>query len=293
MRLNHNMFSLSAYKRYNKVVNENATAISRISTGLKIKSAKDNPKKIGQCTQIDMQLKSLNSASKNVQDTASLIQTAESGMNEMTSMLQRMRTLAVSAANGTKSEFDINVIQNEMNQLKEEITALSKNTTFNKVKMIGDTPKNPGATDPYEAVQAGSADTLVGFLSNERITINFYNLSSDNLIDDKGNKLSGVDVTSSDNAAKAINTIDAAINTVSKIRSEYGAVSQRLDTTATNIESNNVLINKAQSEIQDADIATEMVEYSRTNILYESSIAIIAQTNRIPMNALEALRNSR
>ena len=290
MRLNHNMFSLSAFRTYSKSMVDNSTALERLSTGSKLNSAKDNPKKIGESSLIRIQLKSLESSTRNVQDGMSMIQTAESGLNEISSMLQRMRTLTVQAGNETYSDDDRQKMQDEIEQLKEGINEISSNTAFNGVKMLGANVKDPNT---YVAGQSASSENiLIGYLSNERMNISYFNVSCKYLKDGNGDALSDVKVTSLPEVDKAYSVIDSAISTIAKIRSEYGAQSQRLESTADHIDSNSILMNTAESDIEDADMAEEIMEYSRTDILRQAAIGIIKQTNEIPMNALQILRNS-
>ena len=290
MRLNHNMFSLSAYKTYSKNRVQNSTALERISTGSKLNAAKDNPKKIGESSTIKIQLRSLESSTRNVQDGISMIQTAESGLNEISSMLQRMRTLVVTAGNETYTADDRQKMQDEIEELKEGINEIANNTAFNGVKMLAADVKDP---DNYVAGQSASTENiLIGYLSNERMPISYFNVSCQYLKNDDGDSLQEVKVTSLSDTDKAYSVIDSAISMVAKIRSEYGAQSQRLESTADHIDSNSILMNTAESSIADADIAEEIIEYSRTDILTQASINIIKQTNEIPMNALQILRNS-
>ena len=290
MRLNHNMFSLSAYRTYSKNMVQNSTALERISTGSKLNASKDNPKKIGESSIIRIQLKSLESSTRNVQDGISMIQTAESGLNEISSMLQRMRTLTVQAGNETYSDDDRQKMQDEIEELKEGINDIANNTTFNGVRMLGANVKD---SNTYVAGQSASSENiLIGYLSNERMNISYFNVSCNYLKDENGVALSDIKVTSLAEADKAYSVIDSAISTIAKIRSEYGAQSQRLESTADHIDANSILMNTAESNIVDADMAEEIMEYSRTDILRQAAIGIIKQTNEIPMNALQILRNS-
>lgn len=289
MRLNHNMFSLSAYKTYSKSTTQNATALERISTGSILNSAKDNPKKIGQSSQLRMQLKSLESASKNIQDSISMLQTAEGGLNEASSMLQRMRKLTVAAGDGAMAQDDRQKIQDEIEELKAGINDIAKNTTFNGVKMIGADVQGTynNNNNPIQV------ETMIGFLSNEKMDISYYNVSCDYLVDKNGMSLSDVTVFNEQDLENAFSIIDNAIDTIAKIRSEYGAQSQRLESSSDHISANSILISSTQSSIFDTDLAAEIMEYSRTDILRQASISVIAQTNQIPMNALQVLNNSR
>lgn len=290
MRLNHNMYSLSAYKTYTKTLSAQSTAMERISSGLKLNSAKDNPRKIGQSEQMNAQIKSLESANRNIQDGVSMIQTAEGGLSEISSMLTRMKELTVKASNGINSETDLIAMQDEIDQLKAGIDEISSNTEFNGVKILGYTTSDGTSSGTGDTVAArlkvADKSALVGYLSKEKVQIGYYNVSTNNL------DVNDIDLMTLDGANSANNKVDEAIKSISKIRGENGAVGNRLDSTLDNLNNNQTLIESARSTITDADIASEMLEYSRTNILYQSSVAIIAQTNQIPMNALRALQNT-
>lgn len=290
MRLNHNMYSLSAYKTYTKTLSAQSTAMERISSGLKLNSAKDNPRKIGQSEQMNAQIKSLESANRNIQDGVSMIQTAEGGLSEISSMLTRMKELTVKASNGINSETDLIAMQDEIDQLKAGIDEISSNTEFNGVKILGYTTSDGTSSGTGDTVAArlkvADKSALVGYLSKEKVQIGYYNVSTNNL------DVNDIDLMTLDGANSANNKVDEAIKSISKIRGENGAVGNRLDSTLDNLNNNQTLIESARSTITDADIASEMLEYSRTNILYQSSVAIIAQTNQIPMNALRAFQNT-
>lgn len=286
MRLNHNMLSLSAFNTYKKSLAENSTALERISTGLKINSAKDNPNKIAQSEQMRIQIKCLESANKNVQDASSMVQTAEGAMQEVSNIMNRMRQLAVSASDGSKSEGDKAAIQNELDQLKAGLDDLANNTEFNGIKIIG----NEEVSNNKYPVHTS---TIIGAMAGEEINIPQYNVSTDVLKDSKGNTIRDIDLSNSDSANAAIKTIDEVINTVGSIRSKFGALSSRFESTADNLDANTSILESAESSIRDADIAAEMMEIVRTNILSQSSIGLIVQTNNMPQDSLRILQNSR
>ena len=138
MRLNHNMSSLSIYNGYKKNLINNKSAIERLSTGIKINSAKDNPNKIGQSEQMRIQIKSLQAVQRNLQDGTSMLQTADGALQEVNNTLARIKELSVSAANGSKSESEKEIIQNEIEEMKKNIDDLANNTEFNGVKLLCD-----------------------------------------------------------------------------------------------------------------------------------------------------------
>ncbi|MGG7176586.1 flagellin [Clostridium paraputrificum] len=280
MRLNHNMNSLGIYNTYKKNLIQNSTSIDRISSGTKINSAKDNPSKIGQSENMRIQLKSLQAAQRNLQDGASMVQATDSALQEANNILARMKELAVSAADGTKSDADKLTIQNEIDQMKRGIDDLANNTEFNGVKLIGDEKVFNNDYPSYK-------ETVIGAMVGEQMRIPTYNISSQVLKDDKGNRLTDVDVVNK--AADAIYTIDKSITEVSNIRGRYGAIQSRFETSSNNLEQNTMVVEKAESSLRDTDIAIEMAELARTQILNDTSLALIAQSNQIPQEALRVL----
>ena len=138
MRLNHNMNSLNCFNRYKKNIKQNSIAMNKISTGMQINSAKDNPNKIGQSEQMRIQLKSLKSAQRSVQDATSMLQSADGALGEANSILARMKELAVQASNDINNVMDRQAMQDEMKQLQNNLFDLANNTEFNGVKLIGE-----------------------------------------------------------------------------------------------------------------------------------------------------------
>ena len=283
MRLSHNMNSLSTYNVYRKNIDANASALEKISSGTRINSAKDNPNKIGQSEQFRLQIKSLEAAQRNVQDAASMIQTADGALQEVNNTLSRMREIAVSAADGTKSPQDKVTIQEEMNQLKNNLNDLANNTEFNGVKMLGSPDVQNNDYPVYKNI-------VIGIMVDEQSRIPLYNTSCSSLKDANNNRLENVDVTTTLGASQAIKTIDASINIVSDIRAKYGALSNRFESTSLNAETKGVLLENADSSIRDTDVAVEMVEVARTKLINDTSLALIAQSNRLPMDALRTLQ---
>lgn len=286
MRLSHNMNSLRLNNTYQKNLKDNMSAIGKISSGVKINSAKDNPNKIAQSEQMRIQIKSLQSAQRNLQDGQSMLQTADGALGEANSILARMKELAVSAANGTKSQEDRAVIQLEINAMKEAINSLSKDTEFNGVKLIGN--ENISSND-YPSYM----DTVIGAMVGEKVRIPAYNISSSFLHDKDGNTLRDIDVIDLGKVGEAINVIDASIDAISNIRSKYGALSNRFESSADNLAQNTLTVEKADSSLRDTDIALEMAELSRTQILNQTGIALIAQSNNFPQDALKVLERIR
>lgn len=276
MRLNKNMYSLNIHHSYKQQLAKNTTALERISTGSKINSSKDNPIKLGQSENIRMQLRGLQSAERNLQDGISMIQTADSAMGNINDALIRMRELTVQASNGSLTEGDKEIIQTEINQLKDHIDKTAKNTEFNGNKLLVADGVTDNNNPTYNVMQAGGN-------VNDQMKIPQFNLSTEVL------ELEGIDVLGE--PGEALNTIDKAISTVNAARSKYGALQQRMETSAQNLSQSSYNLERADSNLRDADIAIEMANYSKTMILQEAATAIMKQTNNFPSDVLRILEN--
>lgn len=278
MRININMKSLGIYSGYKKNIIDNSAAMEKISSGKKINSAKDNPLKIEQSENFKMQIRALEMANKNLQDSSSMIQVADSTMGTISEALIRMKELTVQAASETTNEADRNIIQSEIDQLKSYIDDTANNTEFNGNKLLVNGNVTDNSKPKYVEMQIGAN---VG----DSIGIPFFNVSSETLGIDK------LDVV--DDATKALNSIDEALKEVNGCRAKYGAVQNRLETSIEITSSSSYIYEKSSSDINDADIALEMAEIARTSILMESATAMMAQSNNFPKDMLNILANLR
>ena len=278
MRININMKSLGIYSGYKKNIIANSAAMEKISSGKKINSAKDNPLKIEQSENFKMQIRALEMANKNLQDSSSMIQVADSTMSTISEALIRMKELTVQAASETTNEADRNIIQSEIDQLKSYIDDTANNTEFNGNKLLVNENVTDNSKPKYVEMQIGAN---VG----DSIGIPFFNVSSETLGIDK------LDVVN--DATKALNSIDEALKDVNGCRAKYGAVQKRLETSIEITSSSSYIYEKSSSDINDADIALEMAEIARTSILMESATAMMAQSNNFPKDMLNILANLR
>ena len=278
MRININMKSLGIYSGYKKNIIDNSAAMKKISSGKKINSAKDNPLKIEQSENFRMQIRALEMANKNLQDSSSMIQAADSTMGTISEALIRMKELTVQAASETTNEADRNIIQSEIEQLKSYIDDTANNTEFNGNKLLVNGNVTDNSKPKYVEMQIGAN---VG----DSIGIPFFNVSSETLGIDK------LDVVN--DATKALNSIDEALKDVNGCRAKYGAVQKRLETSIEITSSSSYIYEKSSSDINDADIALEMAEIARTSILMESATAMMAQSNNFPKDMLNILANLR
>ena len=278
MRININMKSLGIYSGYKKNIAANSAAMERISSGKKINSAKDNPLKIEQSENFRMQIRSLEMANKNLQDSTSMIQVADTAMGTISEALIRMKELTVQAANEVTNEADRKLIQDEIDVLRSHIDDTAKNTEFNGNKLLVNGNVTDNSKPDYVEMQIGAN---VG----DSIGIPFFNVSSETLGIDK------LDVVN--DATKALNSIDEALKDVNGCRAKYGAVQNRLENSIEITSSSSYIYEKSSSDINDADIALEMAEIARTSILMESATAMMAQSNNFPKDMLNILANLR
>lgn len=276
MRLNHNMYSLSIYKNYNRSVQQNQKTVGNISSGLKINTAGDNPSKIAQVERLKMQLLSRKAASNNLQDTSTMLQTFDGALQEMNNNMSRLKQLTIQASNGIVSDDDKETIQKEIESIKQSITDIGNNTSFNGVKL----------SQEKDTIKKST----IGSLDDETINIPLYNIS----IDSNGLNIEDIDVTKvSDSELESyFDRIDEATNKISSIRGKYGAIQSNLDGTYDATEEINDSISSAQSSLEDADIATEVLNNSNQQILIQAAISLMAQSNQLPQDALNILANT-
>jgi flagellin len=270
MNFNYNSYSWSIYRNYSNAVSENTDTVEKMSSGSKLNSSKDNPKKVSESMRLKIDILSRKAAEDNVQDTESMIQTFDGSLQEMNNNISRLKQLVVQAANGINSEEDISSIQSEMDEINNSINDLANNTEFNGIKLSQDDGTTKKAT--------------IGAQEDESIDIPFYNVTA------YGLGLEGMDITSADaDTDQYLDDIDAAIKKVSTARSKYGSIQNRLEDLATNINDINDTLISAQSDIADADIATETLENSTSQILIEASISLMTQSNQLPQDCLNIL----
>lgn len=261
MRLAHNMFSLSIYKNYKSRLEETSKAVNNASTGNKLNSAKDNPGRIGKNETLKIQVLTNDAASKDIQDTNSMIQTFDGALQEINNSLNRMKELTVSAGAGSLNDGDKKVIQNEIDSIKAEIDSFANNTEFNGIKLS-------------DSTQSGEATSLlkatVGNMDDESMQIPFFNVSAQNI---------GVGSLDVNDVGSSLDSIDKATQMISKVRSKYGSIQIRLEGTADYLSNKDLGIQTAQSRIGDADMAEEAMNYSKGQLLVNSSIGLMAQSN--------------
>ena len=273
MVVQHNMTAANANRMLGVTTGAQAKATEKLSSGYKINRAADDAAGLTISEKMRSQIRGLTQASSNAQDGISAVQTAEGALNEVEDMLQRMNELAVKAKNDTNMTADREAIKAEINQLGTEIDRVQSATQFNNQNLLtGD------FTNKSLQVGANSSNT---------ITINISNMDASSI--GLGKAGSAIQVSSASAAGNSIDRIKSAIASVSKQRSELGAVQNRLEHTIKNLD--NVVENTtaAESQIRDTDMASQMVEYSKNNILAQAGQSMLAQANQANQGVLSLL----
>jgi len=255
-------------------VNERALsgAMARLSTGQRINSAADDAAGLAISNRMTAQIKGLNQSIRNANDAISMIQTADGASETISTMLIRMRELAVQAANGTYSSSDKTALSNEYAQLQQEITRLAANVSWNGQKILG---ANAASTDFQVGADSGA---------NAKITVTFSDIASATAVS------AAVLATNSVAATSVIITIDSAISAVDTFRSTLGATANRLQYAADNLANVSTNMSASRSRILDTDYAQATTELARAQIIKEAGTAMLTQANQQPAYVLALLR---
>ncbi len=271
--INTNVASLNAQRNLNKSQLGLNRSMQRLSSGLRINSAKDDAAGLAISDRMTSQIRGLNQASRNAQDGISLAQTAEGALVETTNLLQRMREISVQSANDTNSSEDRTSLQAEFKQLQQEIQRISDNTEFN-----GRTLLNGSA--------ASGLTFHVGANAGETITVSVANMGVASL----GVTSTDASIGTQSDANAAITTIDTAIGSVDSERGNLGAKMNRLESTIANLSNVSENLSASRSRIMDADIAQETSAMTKNNILQQAGISVLSQANQSTQLALGLLQ---
>ena len=268
MIINHNISALNTHRQLS--INNSAMAknLEKLSSGLRINRAGDDAAGLAISEKMRAQIRGLNMASKNAQDGISLIQTAEGALNEVHAILQRMRELAVQAANDTNTVEDRQNLQKEVAELIKEIDRIANDTEFNTQTLLDGT--------------FTSKVLHIGANAGQNIQISINSMKAADL------GVDGVDISA--DADSAITSIDNAIKTVSEERAYLGANQNRLEHTINNLGTAAENLQAAESRIRDVDMAKEMMEFTKNSILSQAATAMLAQANQVPQGVLQLLR---
>ena len=272
MVVQHNMTAMNANRQLGITTNAQAKSSEKLSSGYKINRAGDDAAGLTISEKMRSQVRGLNKASDNAQDGISAIQVAEGALNETHSILQRMNELATQAANDTNTTTDRSAIADELTQLQTEITRIATTTQFNTQNLLNG--------------KFSKKNLQVGALAGQKITISINSMTATALKID-GNK--GNSVSDFAKAGTTMSNVQKAISAVSKERSKLGAIQNRLEHTINNLDNISENTSSAESRIRDTDMAEEMVEYSKNNILAQAGQSMLAQANQQTQGVLSLL----
>ena len=275
MVVQHNLTAANTNRQLGITTNGLQKSTEKLSSGYKINRAADDAAGLSISEKMRNQIRGLNKASDNAQDGISLVQTAEGALNEVHSMLQRMSELAVQASNGTNASQDRTALDNEVQQLKTEIQRVGTTTQFNKMDILtGEFSSNNEKT------------LQVGANQDQVITIAISALTSavGSALDVK------VKVGTAPAAQSSITIIQNSITNLSALRSKLGALQNRLEHTVANLDNISENTQSAESRIRDTDMAEEMVQYSKNNILQQAGQSMLAQANQANQGVLSLLQ---
>lgn len=272
MIINTNISALQAWRNLYATDNALSKSLERLSTGLRINRAADDAAGLTVSEKMRAQINGLNQAVRNAQDAISLLQTAEGALNEIHSLLQRQRELAVQAANGTLTAEDRQNLDKEFQELSEQIDDIATQTQFNTLVLL----KGDYSTTPLSF--------QVGANTGQTLTVALQAATTAGLAIDTAN------ILTVDSATAAIDSLDTAIQTVSEYRAEIGAKQNRLEHIVTNLQVQAENMAAANSRIRDVDMAAEMMNFTKQQILMQSGTAMLAQANAKPQAILALLR---
>ena len=272
MVVQHNLSAMNTNRQMGTVTSALSKSTEKLSSGYRFNRAADDAAGLSISEKMRSQIRGLNKASSNAEDGISLIQVAEGALNESHSILQRMNELATQAANDTNTSSDRSAIQQELTQLTSELDRIYSTTQFNTMNLLdGDfTGKS----------------LQVGALSGQVISVSIKSMKASAL----GIGYNAIKVSSNAVAGQSMSLIQKAINRVSEERSKLGAIQNRLEHTINNLDTTSENTSAAESRIRDTDMATEMVEYSKNNILAQAGQSMLSQANQQTQGVLSLLQ---
>ena len=296
MRINNNITAINSHRQYG-INNANiGRNVEKLSSGFRVNRAADDAAGLAISEKMRAQIRGLNMASKNSQDAVSLVQTAEGGMQTIQDILQRMRELAVQSASDTnQNEVDREALNLELEELVKEIDDISTTTEFNKMQLLS------GDEGPF-VIQAGAnhgqtMSITIDDMQAEALGVQFGDKSmveglnvnpATGVVTETGDQ-SAVYIGTREAASNSIAVIDRALNCVSMQRAQLGAFQNRLEFKIQNLNNQAENVAAAESRIRDADMAKMMTEFTKNNILFQASTAMLAQANALPQGVLQLL----
>ncbi|OGX60623.1 MAG: flagellin [Paenibacillus sp. RIFOXYA1_FULL_44_5] len=270
MIINHNLNAMNAHRNlvFNNI--QEGKSSEKLSSGYRINRAADDAAGLSISEKMRAQIKSLDQAQRNTQDGISLVQTADGAMSEVSDMLGRMKELATQASNGTYNSSDLASMDKEYTSLKSAINSIAGNTKFNGINLLN--------------TSTGSVTIQTGDTSGNNVVVSLQDITTSTI------GLSTTDLTTTANASTAMGAIDTAIGDVNTARSSFGAFQNQLEHTFNNIGATSENLQSAESRIRDTDMAKEMMNYTKYNILQQAATSMLAQANQAPQSVLQLLR---
>lgn len=275
MVVQHNLQAANTNRQLGITTSAQAKSTEKLSSGYKINRAADDAAGLSISEKMRSQIRGLNKASSNAQDGVSLVQTAEGALNETHSILQRMNELATQAANGTNTSVDRSAIRAELDQLTSEINRIQSTTQFNTMNLL----------DGTFSGEKKQMKLQVGALSGQSINFSIANMCATKIGLNKD-----LSVSTFTKAGAYMKSVQDAIEVVSKQRSAMGAIQNRLEHTIANLDTTSENTQSAESRIRDTDMASEMVTYSKNNILAQAGQSMLAQANQSTQGVLSLLQ---
>jgi flagellin len=284
MRINTNMIALTADRSLGIVQDELGRSTQKLSSGLRVNLAKDDPAALTISEKMRSQIRAIDQASRNSQDGVSLIQTAEGALDGIHSALQRMRELAVQAANGTLNTEERAAISGEVNNLIDNVDRIATTSRYDDFVLFNGL---------FDQASGAPLHLQVGANGGERIAISFNDMQSSALGDlsSPGRRLDAISMDDPDSANQAIAVIDLAIEQVSAQRSNLGGTQNALESIVATLNSSSENLHASESRIRDLDVANETVAFTKWQILSQAGTAVLAQANVFPQSVLQLLKS--
>jgi flagellin len=274
--INTNIASINAQRNLSRTEDSLNTSLARLSSGLRITAAKDDAAGLAISEKLRAQIRGMAQAERNANDGISLVQTAEGALDQVSNILIRMRELSVQAATGTLGDEERIYLDAEYDKLMDEIDRIASVTEFNGQRLLN------GATSTGISFQVGLSAAVM-----DRITVSIMNTFASQL--GTGAFLIGQSLSTITGARTAMNVIDAAIQDISGTRGDLGAAQNRLATTVKNLATQRENLSAANSRIRDVDVAAETVSMTRSQILMQAGVSVLAQANQLPQMALSLI----
>ena len=277
LTVNTNVASMNVQKNLSRASDALSTSMTRLSSGLKINSAKDDAAGLQIASRMTSQIRGQNMAIKNANDGISMAQTAEGALQESSNILQRMRELGIQSASGNNSDKDRGALDKEYQAMALELTRIAESTNLNGINLLDGTAGTAGLVK----IQVGS-----GTAGQNQIDLQLPTTAVDavTLLTDVG------DLNTDTTAKTAVNSIDTALQTINDMRADLGATQNRLTSTVSNLQNINENVSAALGRVQDTDFAAETAQMTKQQTLQQASTAVLAQANQLPSAVLKLLQ---